>query len=150
MKRGLIWTLIIAILVVLATAIYFTFFFYYTCEDNDLACYREHQKECAKTIFVNDKEDVTWQYRILGNSDGKCEVEATVLQIKQGDLTKISLEGKSMICSLESGSVISPEEDLKNCHGLLKEDIQEIMIQNAHAYIISNIGKVGEELEKGI
>ena len=150
MKRG--WKILLAvlILIVLAAAIYFTIFFYYRCDNNDMACFKEHQRKCVKTKFINDKEDATWAFRILGKESGNCEIEVSVLSIKEGTLEKEKLVGNSMICLIQLGLETPPESDLSNCHGILKEGIQEIMIKNAHAYIITNIGKVSEELNKVI
>jgi len=125
-------------LIILAVAIYFTFFFYYSC--TDASCFKSHQVKCAKTKFINNEEATTWLYTIQGKQANLCDIEVKILQIKQGDLDRKTLEGKSMICSLDVGSISSPESDLSICHGRLKEDIQEIMIKNTHSEILSNIG----------
>jgi hypothetical protein len=138
--------LIIGIIILLIAAIYFTFFFYYSC--NDLSCFQSHQKECVKTKFINDEEDATWKYIIQGKEGNKCEINAEVLVIKKGSPDKQKLEGKSMVCYLPLGSIASPESDLANCHGELKEDIQNLIIQKLHAYIIENVEKIDEELEQ--
>jgi len=140
------WIIIILIIAALAATIYFTFFFYYKCPNNDVACYLAHQEKCARTKFINDKEESTLSYKIKGKNSGNCEIDVTVLSVKQGSAEKISLENKNMICSLLIGSRRYPEEDLSKCHGILKEELQGIMLQNAHAYIINNVGIVGEEL----
>jgi len=88
------------------------------------------------------------QYKIKGMEDGKCKVDVKVLQVKEGSLDKTALEGYSMLCYLGKGDTTLPESDLTRCHGLLKEKIQEIMIQNAHAQIIKNLGQIAPELEK--
>ena len=59
-----------------------------------------------------------------------------------------NLEGKDMDCFLKLGLVISPEKSLKDCHGLLKEDIQEMIIQRMHSQIVENLGKINEETTK--
>ena len=137
-------TLSIAVVVVLAVAIYFTFIFQYTCSSS--SCFREHQIKCARTIYIKDGDEVVWKYEILGKEKGRCLVEAKILQIKAGTLDKQSLEKKAMVCSVPLGNGDPPESDLKECHGLLKEEIQEIMIKNAHAQILANLGEIGEEL----
>lgn len=151
-KRGRIGVIITVVLIVLvfAAAIYFSFFFYYKCAQSDLACYLAHQEKCAKTKFINDEAQTTWNYKIIGKNDERCDVEVKILKMKQGSIDKINLEGKDMICSISVGSKIRPEENLNICHGLLKEKIQEIMINNAHAYIISNMGKISGELNQSV
>ena len=144
-KKGIAIFLIIALLVVLLVAIYFTWFFSYKC--NDLACYVEHQKDCSPTKFVNNAEDVTWKYFILGKEKSRCEVEVTALQVKQGTVDKKVLQDKSMVCSLGLGNAELPDSDLSKCSGELKEEMQNLIIQNLHKYIVDNLGEIGEELE---
>src|SRR3989344_1515992 len=118
MKRGgFPWktTLAFFIVIILIIAIYFTFFFKYSCDD--LECFRSHQIECAKTKFVNDAPETTWEYKILGKEDGKCQIAVEVLKVKTGSLENRRLEGKNMICDLNLGSQISPEADTSLCHG---------------------------------
>ncbi len=124
-------------LIILAVAIYLTFFFYYSC--NNSSCFKSHQVKCAKTKFISDDDATTWKYTIKGKEDNFCVIEVAVLQIKQGELDRKTLEGKSMDCYLAIGSINSPESDLTICHGRLKEDIQEIMIKNTHSQILSNL-----------
>ncbi|MAG78891.1 hypothetical protein CMI40_00765 [Candidatus Pacearchaeota archaeon] len=148
MEEGAKKILIILMLVVLSGVIYFTFFFSYDCDD--LACFQSHQEKCTKTEFLNDADDTTWLYNIKGKENGKCKINVEVLQIKTGALDKMKLEGTSMDCYLTIGDISSPEVDLKKCHGILKEEFQDIMIKNAHKYIIDNIGEINEELDKTI
>lgn len=139
----MIFLLIVLIAIV---AIYFTFFFSYKCED--IACFQAHQEKCSKTEFINDDKAITWAYKINGKKDGKCEINVEILQIKEGSLDKKVLEGKSMNCYLPIGSKSFPEKDISVCHGLLKEEFQDIMLKNAHKYIVENIGEINAELNK--
>ena len=144
MKRG--WKIFIGVLAlaVLLAAIYFSFFFHYKCDGP--ACFKEHQAKCAPTIYVRDGDEVVWQYHIMGKEKNVCQVELTLVQVKKGTLDKQSLEGKAMICEVPLGEGFAPESDLKECHGLLKEEIQEIMIKNAHAQILANLGEIDDAL----
>jgi hypothetical protein len=145
MKKKVKIYLSVALVVALAVTIYFSFIFQYTCDSS--ACFREHQIKCTRTVFVSDGDEVVWQYRILEKEKGNCLVEAKILQIKAGTLDKQTLEKKAMICSVPLGDGRAPESDLKECHGLLKEEIQEIMIKNAHAQILANIGEIDDALD---
>ena len=139
-KKGVtrkIVILSIFIVAFLITAVYFTFFFHYSCDT--LGCFKSHQLECVRTKFISETDLTTWSYRIAGEQDGKCIIETEILQIKEGSLDRKSLEGKSMECALRLGSIDLPEGDLTLCHGRLKEDIQEIMIKNTHSQILSNL-----------
>ena len=146
MKRG--WKIVVGILalVVLLTAIYFTFFFHYTCYNN--ACFKEHQKECVSTIYIKDGEEVVWGYHIQGKEDENCLIDLTLIQVKKGTLDKQSLEGKSMVCQLNIKNTKNPESDISLCHGLLKEEMQKLIIDNLHKYIVSNLGQISEALNK--
>ncbi len=137
--------LFIAALIILLVAFYFTMFFSYSCEDK--ACFQTHQIKCSKTKFISDAEELIWTYHIKGKTDSKCEIEAEVIQVKKGDLNKQVLEGKSMTCLTQIGRVIPPESDLTMCHGLLKEEMQGLIIKELHTYIIENIGEISEKLE---
>ena len=140
--------LISAILIGLAAGIYFTFFFSYSCDS--LTCFQAHQRECSKTHFVNNEGGTTWDYKILGKSNEACEIEVKVLKVKEGDLDRKRLEDKTMTCYLSLGDDSAPEADIANCHGLLKEELQEIIIEKLHLYVIENIGEISEELTNAV
>jgi hypothetical protein len=53
-----------------------------------------------------------------------------------------------MTCYYPLGTAAYAEKDLSKCHGLLKEELQTIIINKLHAYILENLGKVEEGLEK--
>lgn len=144
------WIAVISIILIIliGVAVYFTFFFAYTC--NDLSCFQAHQKECARTEFVKDSAEITWKYFIKGKEDGKCVVNVEVFKVKTGGVENANLVGKDMDCSLPLGSNVVPESDISRCHGLLKEEMQNMIIQKLHAYILDNLGEIGEELEKAI
>jgi hypothetical protein len=44
----------------------------------------------------------------------------------------------------------SPEDDLSRCTGQLKENLQEIIIQKLHAYVVENLGQISKELQQQI
>ena len=134
----------VLILIVLVAAIYFTFFFYYKCDD--VACFTAHQEKCAKTKFLNSAEYADWKYKINGKKDGKCEINVEIVKVKQGNVDKLTLEGKSMNCILPLGSINPPENDISKCHGELKEEMQNLIIQKLHSYILDNLGEIGAEL----
>ena len=136
--------LIILMIIVAIAAIYFTFFFAYKCED--IACFRSHQEKCSRTKFTNNLEDAAWFYHIKGKKNGECKILVEVLQVKEGTIEKLGLNGKSMECYLQLGSIVSPEADISKCHGELKEELQTLIINKLHAYVVENVGSIGEEL----
>lgn len=146
-KRDENWKafLAIGVIIVLISAVYFTFYFYYQCNNSE--CFKAHQQDCARTIYVKDTEDTTWQYLIEGEEDEKCKINVKVLSIKTGSIDKKKLEDASMDCYLPLGSLVAPESDISRCEGPLKEKMQEIIIQKLHAYIIENVENIGSGLE---
>ena len=144
-KRGVRLILIAGIIVIAAAAVYFTFFYSRTCEDR--GCFNSALSECKKFNFVEETEDSFWYYKIKGESNNLCVVDVELLQLKAGSVDLVGLEGKEMACSLPLGSTKSPRENLERCHGLLKEELQKIIINKLHNYITENLGEIGEELE---
>jgi hypothetical protein len=148
-KAGAVKTvLIIGLIVVLAVAVYFTFFYSYKCYDK--ACFVAHQEKCSRTSFVNEKDQAVWKYYIKGEKDGKCVINVKLNRVKEGNLDLIRLQGKDMNCYLPVGAITNPEADISKCSGELKEGMQEIIINNLHSYILDNVGTIDEELDKVI
>jgi len=146
-KRGIILLIIFAV-VILLVAVYFSFFFSYKC--NDLSCFRAHQEDCSRTKYIYDSTETTWDYHILGDKEGKCMIEVTALQVKEGSFDRVNLQGKTMICYLPLQDISFPESDISRCHGILKEELQDLIIQKLHDYIIEGVGDIGESLEQTI
>jgi hypothetical protein len=136
--------LLFAVILILIGAVYFTFFFTYSCDS--LACFQAHQRECSRTHFINQESDTVWDYKIVGEENKACQIEVKVLQVKQGETDRKKLEGESMTCYLPFGSDKSPESDISVCHGLLKEELQGMIIEKLHLYVVENIGEIGNEL----
>jgi len=145
-KKGLI--LIIIIIIVAIVAAYFTFFYTKKCED--INCFNSALSECEKTSIINDEEDATWFYEIKGKESGECKVYVELLRLKEGTIDIIKLEGKGMDCYLPLGEVSAPQSNLAKCHGLLREEMQEVVIKKLHVYITDNLGQIGEELNKAL
>lgn len=149
-NKGQIGKLILffVIVIILIGAIYFTFYFSYTCKD--MACFKAHQRECSRTKFTNDESDIVWKYKIIGQENKACEISVEVVKIKKGSTDKKRLEGKEMVCYLPFGNDDNPETDISNCQGGLKEELQEMMIEKLHLYVIENIGSISDELKKAV
>ena len=138
--------LVIAIIILLVIALYFTFFFHYSC--SNMECFQSHQEKCVRTNYIRDTEDTTWKYTIKGKTGEDCEINVKALVIKKGTADKQKLQGKEMACYLPIRSLSLPEADLGLCTGELKEEMQNLIIQKLHEYIIENIEEIDEELEK--
>lgn len=148
MKRGVGKIIFILFIIVLIAAIYFTIFYYKKCDD--LGCFNSRLAKCSKANFQYEGDEATWYYKILGKEGNQCEVYTELRQLKQGRLDIEKLEGQSMNCFLALGVVDFPEKDISKCHGLLKESLQDIIIQKLHNYILGNLGEIDRELNKVI
>lgn len=148
MERRYRILLFVIFIIVLALAIFFTFI--YTTKCNNYECFNSRLQKCSRTVFQYDGQDATWYYKILGKSDGNCEVYTELRQIKKGEIDIERLQGQSMNCFLPLGVTDFPEKDISRCHGMLKESLQDTIIQKLHSYILSNIGQINEELEKPV
>lgn len=134
----------IGIILLVIAGIYFLFFFHYSCDD--LSCFYGHQEKCVKTKLINNQEDTTWLYTIKGQEDNQCKINVEVLAIKIGTIDKKRLEGKNMDCYSPIGSMGVPGSDISKCHGELKEEMQNLIIQKLHQYIVGSTQDIGEEL----
>jgi hypothetical protein len=147
-KRRVIGIVLVLILVIAALiASYISFFSVKTC--TSLECFQKSLTQCSKVSYINDDKAATWQYKIEGDKQGYCNIEVTLLQAKEGDISLSKAEGESMTCRYIVGKVVYPEKDLGKCNGLLKENIQEIIIEKLHKYILQNLGSLDENL-KGV
>lgn len=129
--------LVILLLFVISTA-YFNFFYTKTCKDKN--CFDSSLAKCKKATFTNAQEEATWQYTIQGKKGNKCivNVKSIAMAEKEGKAAR----GKTMLCSLPRGVVMNPISNLDECHGLLKEALQDIIIEKLHVYIVKNIGSL--------
>ena len=138
--------LLIVIVIIAAAAVFVTFFYYPKC--GNLACWESKMINCRHAQYINDDPDIAWQYKILGKSGGKCIVNVEVLKVKQGLTKVIVMENKDMDCEIPIGLITPPEADPTICHGILKEEMQTLIIEKLHQYILANVGVIGEELGK--
>lgn len=145
MRYTKIIILVVIALVFVALAVQSTFFHAPRCQTFE--CYESFMKQCKPAQYLNDGEEATWRYKILGMQSGACVVEVTLLQPKAGDLGIDKLSGYSMECGFPKGVVSYPEKDLGSCHGRLKEEMQEIIIKRLHTYIVENIGEIDNALQ---
>ena len=134
----------ISILIIAAAVAYLTFGHIKECPDK--FCFDEAMEECSKRSYIDNTENAIWLYSIKGKSGGECEIGVELLQLKEGTIDLARLEGKEMLCSLPIGAVANPRTNLERCHGLLKEELQRIIIDNLHTYITDNLGQISGEV----
>jgi hypothetical protein len=138
--------LIAALALVMIGAIYLGFFYLPECQNYE--CFQKYMIKCSKATYINEEPEASWGYRINGARNGDCEITVTLLQAKQGELRINALAGEEMKCYYTKGTSAYPEKDLVKCHGILKEDMQTLIINKLHAYILENLGKFEESLSK--
>ncbi|MBS3065712.1 hypothetical protein J4229_01565 [Candidatus Pacearchaeota archaeon] len=148
-KKKIYIGLIVLFAASLAIFIYLNFF--YTNECQNYECWEKYIKKCSRASFVNEASEASWGYKILGKADDKCSVEVTLLIAKQGILGIDKYTGDKMTCYYQQGRPAYLEQDYVNaCTGLLKEDLQTLMLNKYRTYIIENLGKVAEGLEQPV
>lgn len=128
----------IALLVGLLILSYFFFFYTKKCLTKD--CFLNALGGCKRATFRSEQDQATWLYSIKGTSADGCKVYVKAAEIKTAE-SKV-LEGKFMFCYLPQKTVLMPEEKIEYCHGLLKEAIQDQIIEKMHLYIVENIGEI--------
>jgi len=133
----------IAIAVIILAAVY-SLFYYPKC--NNLSCFKGELGKCSKASFLNEKETAVWYYGIKGLSNGECIVYVKAVSLKAEAETGEALSGKDMTCFIPKSllGAFMPEEKIEYCHGILKEEIQKLMIEKMHLYIVQNIGQINQ------
>ncbi len=142
-KEALGFVLLIAAIIIISILLYFSFISIRKVDTQQ--GFNQALTNCDRVEYIRDGDRAIWKYTILGKQRDFCNVEVRLVSAKEGVQDIKDVEGLNMICSVAEGLAINPEENLKNCHGLLKEGLQDILIEKMHAYIISNIEQIGEE-----
>jgi len=141
------WFVVFVVLVVLVWGVWFWFFSYAECGSWD--CFNGYLAECERVRFVGGS-DMIFEYVVKGSSDGDCEVDVKLLQGELNNQDSVRLEGQSMSCILPMEVVMLPESDIGKCHGLLKEGLQDLVIEKLHGYLVQNLGQINLELVEPI
>jgi len=136
--------LIAVFVIVLCIAVYLSFIYVPKCED--IECFQSYMTKCSKATYIDEEPEASWGYEIIGAEGTDCAINVKMLLAKKGELGIEKLEGHDMKCYYPIGTFAYPERDLSKCHGLLKEEIQEIIINKLHTYLIENFGKFNESL----
>ncbi|MCX6748170.1 MAG: hypothetical protein NT076_01050, partial [Candidatus Pacearchaeota archaeon] len=125
MKKKVLFAVIILIIGLIA--VYFSFFYTKTC--SDVTCFNTAITKCTKAYFLEDSKEAVWHYAIKGKSAETCVIAVKLIQIKEGNQDLAGMEDSSMTCSITLGTISRPQENLENCHGMLKENMQNLMIK---------------------
>jgi len=135
--------LIFVIVVILGLVVFRAVFGYEDCESK--TCFDSNLESCDRARFAAG-DDMIFEYTIMGKSGGDCEVDVELLQGELNNADSRKLEGKVMTCMLPLGVVVNPDSDIGICHGLLKEGLQDLVIDKLHTYLVQNLGKLNLEM----
>ena len=153
-KKYTINILLISIIIILLILLIFTFF--YTKKCSDYMCFNSAVVNCEKASYLHEDIEAVWQYKVLGKKDGRCLINVKLLMVKKGKTDAESLVGKEMVCKLAEEDInsfisknqdIKPQADINKCNGILKEDMQTIIIKNLWGIVIKNLGSIKEEVK---
>lgn len=139
----------VTIVLVLFLAIAGAFALYYTFTPNPCetyGCFEDHMASCSRATYVNEEPEASWSYTVMRRVKGACEIKVTLLQAKEGDLQLRNFEGHDMTCTYPLGVVAYPDKDMSVCHGRLKEDLQGLIIEKLHQYLVDNLVDVKDAL----
>lgn len=146
-KRKFIYAALIALLVfAIAGYIYVTYYYNIQCENYE--CWKGYMEKCSTATFIDEEPEASWRYTINGLENKECSITVELLQAKRGELGLEELVGSEMTCYYPIGTAAYPQNDLSKCHGLLKEQLQGIIINKLHSYILENLGQFDESLSR--
>jgi hypothetical protein len=141
LKKKVIFSLVVLIITIFLTIFLITLFYPKSCEDRE--CFSDSLNDCDRVSLVREDSSASWYYEILGNNDeNSCKVSVKLLKLKQGKIDIEDLEGEEMTCIVSKGETLMPEENIESCTGILKEELQGIIIEKMHSYILKNIGDI--------
>lgn len=142
-KKKIILFILIGVVIVSILLILILINNYERCNSWD--CFNYNLENCKKTKFAGGREMI-FGYTINGKNKDTCEIEVVLLQGELTNQETSKLKDFSMTCNIPLGSIILPESDLTNCHGILKENLQEQTIIKLHNYISQNLGQINAEM----
>tara|TARA_Y100000310_G_scaffold72424_1_gene68454 strand:+ start:3489 stop:4013 length:525 start_codon:yes stop_codon:yes gene_type:complete len=103
---------------------------------------------CNRASWIREDSQAKWIYIIKGNAKGDaCQIHVQLLEMKEGTIGGESLQGKEMECTVLKTETRFPEKDISKCSGELKGELQDIIIQRMHNYLLKNVGEIKEEFE---
>ena len=146
-KKVVINGLIIIFIILILSVGYYFFLYSKNCTSE--SCYNDAIKGCNRVNYIKEDGTASWLYEINGGKDqDTCEVSVTLLNLKEGDIDIEKLQGKSMTCNVNKLNPSDPEKNIADCTGELKEELQEMIIQRMHSYVLENLEEVIPEIEK--
>ena len=147
-KIILVFLYILGIIVIAGIIFYgFKLFYYQSCSDK--SCFDSRLNDCKRTKYFSEGKTI-YEYSINGKEGESCVVGVKLIGGDFSDVDLEKLREKSMDCYVPLGIVVIPESDINNCHGELKEALQDIIINRLNVYIIDNVGKINYDIYKSL
>jgi len=144
LKKRVGIALIILIIALVVFTGYFLIFYAKPCSDS--TCFSYAMRSCKHVSWVKQDAQAEWIYTIKGNAKGDaCKVEVILKKMKEGTVDSEGLQGKEMLCTALKSETQFPEKDISHCSGELKEELQDLIIQRMHNYLLENVGEIQEE-----
>lgn len=146
LKKRVGLALIILIIVLVVFTGYFLIFYARPCIDS--TCFVSAMETCKRVSWIREDAQASWLYVVKGNAKGDaCKVQVKLLKMKQGTIDSEKLQGQQMTCIVQKGETQFPEKDISRCSGVLKEELQDLIIQRMHNYLLANVGEIQEEFK---
>lgn len=148
-KRNKIILSMVVVLIVLVIAFIYYFSYYYIGPCKDEMCFRDAVSNCRRVSWIKENDQADWNYIILGHNDeSSCKTQVTLLRLNNGTTDLNKLQNEEMVCNFPKVSKDFPETDMSTCSGVLKEDLQDILIQRMHDYLMQNCGQIKEAVSQ--
>ncbi len=142
-KKIVLYSSILIIIITSLIILGMSLYSFQSCKTWD--CFNQNLASCSKAKFAGGR-DIIFGYTINGKTNDFCEVQVEYLQGEIANKDAEKLANEKMICFLPKGIVMLPETELNNCHGILKEKLQEQLISKLHNFILQNLGQINKEL----
>jgi len=145
-EKRVVLALIILVVALVVFSSYFLYFYISPVSSGQE--FINAMADCKRVSWVREDIQANWIYTILGNAKGDaCNVEVQLLKIKEGTIDNEKLQGKKMTCIILKNEIKLPEKDLFQCSGILKEELQVLIIEKMHDYLLKNLIEANEGLE---
>jgi len=112
-----------------------------SCENEK--CFFNSLKDCKKVYFVKEDPEYSWLYVISKEaSKDSCEIKVKLLNVKKESIDSKRLQNKEMICIVPKTTTEFPEKEISKCSGVLKESLQDLIIQRMYDYLLTNVQEI--------
>jgi len=146
-KKKIFITLIILVIGLVGFATYIVFFIPNACDSFE--CYERALYDCDRVWLIKEDDSYIWRYEVLNAvHSNSCNVKVRLLKLKDGNMKIETLQNKEMICVVDRVDDVFPEKDMARCNGPLKEELQQVIIDRMHNYLLENLGEINEEIAR--